>query len=133
MNKDSVKQWMDREGRTREWLAKQCNVSAKTVSNWLTTDRSIPSKAVLIIERLMSETPSGGTENVPGQNLVLSFNRQDFDAICDAALSEGKRPNQWAEETLREIANEDVHELAKRMKDYLRPSPPPKKKDTKAG
>lgn len=117
MDKDNVKKWLAREGKTREWLAEQCDVSVRTVNNWLGSERPIPAKAVLVIERLMNfqQTPHPSAEN----NIVLSFSRADWDAICATAMKEGKLPNQWAEEALRGLADEDVETLAEELRPYV--------------
>lgn len=55
-NKDDIKKWLRDIGKDRKWLAEQCDVSLSTVNSWLSTDRGVAAKAVLVIQHLMNET-----------------------------------------------------------------------------
>lgn len=117
MTRETLKEWLKEHHRDdRQWLADQCGKSLNTVYTWFST-RPIPRDAQVIIQRLMDadEEKARVHATIP-QNLVLEFSRDDFNAICDRAMKENKRPNQWAEDTLREIAQEDMDELEKHLK-----------------
>lgn len=128
VTQDSVKQWLKDHGRSRQWLADECESALQTINNWLGTDRGIPAKAVLIIERLMEadEAKAADEAGIP-QNLVLEFSKESFSQICDVALSEGKKPRDWAEEELLKLAGMDMEELAKKLHPNVTPMVPRKK------
>jgi hypothetical protein len=126
MNPKDLAEWLKKYHHgDRDWLAEQCGVRKSTVNSWF-SNRPIPKHAQVILRQLMmaDEMTSDTMSNV----LSLSFSRQEFDAICDAALKEGKRPNQWAEDKLKEIANEDVRSIAMQLQSG---GYPPKKKNGK--
>lgn len=56
--KEDIKKWLKDSGKSREWLAEQCGVGKRVLDNWLSAARPVPSKALLIIQRLMTETIS---------------------------------------------------------------------------
>ena len=56
LTSETVKAWLARYrdvGRDRYWLAERCETEKSTVDNWLSSARGLPSKAKLIIEKLM--------------------------------------------------------------------------------
>lgn len=118
IDKKQVSDWLKKYNHTREWLSNQCQVTKRTVDNWLSSPQKIPAKAIPIIHTLIAtdEERTRIEDSVP-QNLVLEFNRKDFDAICDRAIQTRQRPNQWAEEQLRNLANENMDELTHRLQD----------------
>lgn len=116
----SVKQWLKKTDRTRPWLAEQCEVELFTVNNWLSTSRGIPKRAESLIDRLMSEDARKEAEaQAPTQNLVLEFTVQEFDAISEAALSDGLKPKDWSEKQLLLLAQQDMSRMARRLHRYL--------------
>lgn len=53
-----VKEWLKAHGKTRQWLAKQCRVSVRTVHTWFSASGRIPATQSLFIEKLMQENVS---------------------------------------------------------------------------
>ena len=105
---ESVKKWLKRHVRSRYWLADQCEVTRGTVNNWLSSPRGIPSKAIIIIEKLIQgddarEKAGAGVV----QGLVLEFTQAEFDRICTKAMEAKKIPRIWAQDVLLKAANED--------------------------
>lgn len=111
-SKDSVKQWLrdhpDRDGR--RWLASLCEVSKRTVDNWLSSPAAIPSKALVIIGRQMDadREAARSRQPAPDQNLVLEVDPETFDQYNRAALSKGLIVRDWAVDTLNQAAERDV-------------------------
>jgi DNA-binding transcriptional regulator YdaS (Cro superfamily) len=103
--KTRVKQWLKDQRQSREWLADRCGVTKKTVDNWLSSPQVIPSKAVLIIERLMEATVEPEAA-VPDSVLVLRVDDERFDAYSAASLAEGLPLREWAIHALDEAAAE---------------------------
>ena len=54
-SKKEIKEWLKNIGKDRFWLANQCRVEKVTIDKWLSSERDIPSKALLIIQNLMAE------------------------------------------------------------------------------
>ena len=115
ITKESILRWLDKYYRPREWLAEQCNVSRRTVNNWLVSPRPIPKKALPIIASLMQADQDREYlyQSIP-QTLNLEFSREEFAAICREAGPEG--PNVWAEEQLRKLTSLNINEVASQLK-----------------
>lgn len=120
ITRDLVNAWLDRHRRDREWLADKCEVGVAAVGHWLNmkaeSPRSIPSKAVILIENLMriDEARETVSKSV-AQNLVLEFEKEDFRNICQAAADGGQAPDEWAEGKLADLARMDVEAIAARL------------------
>lgn len=52
--KEEIDQWLKDIGKTRQWLADQCGVKYLVVNNWFSKSRTIPKKALIIIDNLMN-------------------------------------------------------------------------------
>ena len=124
ITKQEVSDWLKKFNHTRKWLADKCSVSKRTVDNWLSSPQDIPAKAIPIITALMhADEEKARIETVLPQNLVLEFSREDFNAICDRAIHERMRPNEWAEQQLRQLAYEDLDSLAQELRAAEDPQP----------
>lgn len=113
VTQESVKKWLKDQHRTREWLADQCGTATQTVNNWLSTERGIPSKAIIVIQRLMAEDEERERieSRIPSA-LVLHFDREEFAVIQQAAREAGQNTDTWAEEQLRllcDLTPQDVN------------------------
>lgn len=53
--KEEIDQWLKDIGKTRKWLADQCGVKYLVVNNWFSKSRTIPKKALIIIDNLMNQ------------------------------------------------------------------------------
>lgn len=53
--KEEIDQWLKDIGKTRHWLANQCGVKYLVVNNWFSKSRTIPKKALIIIDNLMNQ------------------------------------------------------------------------------
>ena len=53
--KEEIDQWLKDIGKTRQWLADQCGVKYLVVNNWFSKSRTIPKKALIIIDNLMNQ------------------------------------------------------------------------------
>lgn len=53
--KEEIKDWLKDIGKTRQWLADQCGVKYLVVNNWFSKSRTIPKKALIIIDNLMNQ------------------------------------------------------------------------------
>ncbi len=77
--KEDIKKWLKASGKSREWLAEQCGVDKRTLNNWLSVSREVPSKALLIIQRLMTEKISP----IPPQ-VEIDFTDEEWEVISAA-------------------------------------------------
>lgn len=59
-DKQTIKTWLKRIKKNRAWLAEQCDVSKRTVDDWLSTTRELPAKAILSIQSLMNDDALNG-------------------------------------------------------------------------
>lgn len=80
--KEDIKKWLKVSGKSREWLAEQCGVNKRQVDNWLSAARPVPSKAILIIQRLMAEKTSPISPQVE-----LEFTDEEW-GVISAAMTE---------------------------------------------
>lgn len=80
--KADIKKWLKASGKSREWLAEQCGVDKRTVDLWLSISRKVPSKAILIIQRLMTEKASPILPQVE-----LDFTDEEWEVISTAMTS----------------------------------------------
>lgn len=117
MNEENIKQWLKEFNHSREWLAKELDVAKKTVNNWLGSERPVPDKAKILIERLMeADRLRDAHGKQVTHSLTLEFNSADFDAIEDAAHCANKKIRTWATDTLRDIATRPVEEIHEEIK-----------------
>ena len=77
--KEDMKKWLKDSGKSREWLAEQCGVNKRTVDLWLSISRKVPSKALLIIQRLMTDKISP----IPPQ-VEIDFTDEEWEVISAA-------------------------------------------------
>lgn len=77
--KEDIKKWLKDSGKSREWLAEQCGVGKRVLDNWLSAARPVPSKALLIIQRLMTEKISP----IPPQ-VEIDFTDEEWEVISAA-------------------------------------------------
>jgi hypothetical protein len=52
--KDKIKQWLKEKSHDRQWLADQIGVSKRTVDGWLSSNKPMPRKVELLLERLLT-------------------------------------------------------------------------------
>ncbi len=100
-NKKVIKAWVDDPKRGRDWLAKECGVSVKTVTNWLSSSIDIPAKALLIIEGLM-RLDEKKLRKLDLSHIVLKISPKEFDAWSRVALSEGQIVTDWIVSLVRQ-------------------------------
>ena len=77
--KEDIKKWLKDSGKSREWLAEQCGVGKRVLDNWLSAARPVPSKALLIIQRLMTDKISP----IPPQ-VEIDFTDEEWEVISAA-------------------------------------------------
>lgn len=99
--KDQIKAWLKAKNHTREWLGEQIGVKPKTVDNWLSSPREIPSGKLTIIERLMQEDEAAEAQRrlqlLPtNQIFSLEVDLPRFRAYSAAALANDQTLEQWA-------------------------------------
>ncbi len=99
--KERIKDWLKAFGHTREWLAGECDVSVKTVNNWLSSPQDIPAAKLRLIERLTQEDEAA--EAARRQKLIptaqvfsLEVDLPTFRSYSAAALAHGQTLEQWA-------------------------------------
>lgn len=110
INRDTVISWLDRQRRSKSWLAEKCGVSKQAVSNWLNESNEISKQGQIMIRALMEED-AAREQARPAHHLVLDFDDDEFDAIEQAALKKNETARQWAKRSLNEIAGQDAEAL----------------------
>ena len=118
ITKELVINWLEKERRSRSWLAEKCQVSKQAVSNWLSENnpQGISASAQLIIQKLMEEDEAAAAAKPP-HNLVIEFNDEEYQPIERAALRSGQSIREWAKDALNDIAGADVTSIYQRIKD----------------
>lgn len=116
LTKEDIKRWVDVPSRGREWLAAKCSTpdnatAVGTVNNWLTTKKvKIPSRALLIIQKLMEETAAQerAQEGLP-ERISIEASREEFTAWDRASRKDDAESlESWIVATLNKAA--DVNE-----------------------
>lgn len=113
ISSEAVKAWLDKhEDRDRYWLARQCETEKKTVDNWLSSQRGIPAKAALTIERLMRadeelEAQKNRLSAPDLERFSIECEIAEFDAFNRAAMKHGSIVREWALEVLKAAAQSD--------------------------
>lgn len=110
--KDEIKLWLDKTGRSREWLGAQCGgKSIHTVNNWLSTSVSVPSGALTIISRLMEDDAklaASTRDKAPSQNLVLSISEEQFRRWEMAARAKNMSVIDYSIQALEQAAQSEL-------------------------
>lgn len=109
-NKLKVKLWLKQHRRDRNWLARACNVSKRTVDNWLSTPLPLPGKTLRLLEQIMSNAhpensipytlPIPPRSPSPSQIFSIEIDLDRFRAYSKAALAEGLTLEEWVMKTL---------------------------------
>lgn len=114
--KEDIKKWLKASGKSREWLAEQCGVDKRTVDLWLSISRKVPSKAILIIQRLMTEKASPILPQVE-----LDFTDEEWEVISAAMTSTQQTfmefINSAFRNALKEFADITLQNAAKEKED----------------
>lgn len=111
-----VKDWLANTGKDSKWLATQCGVEIRTVYNWLSTDRGIPAKAELIIDRLMKEESMPSISQTPPPAYVtIPTTLEEYLEWEKTALNEHKTLTNWVLDAIRAayLAENEVIKLPK--------------------
>ena len=113
ISKDSIKAWLKTHSRDREWLAAQTFVVKKTVDNWLSSPKEIPSDKLSLISRLMQDDIAAEAQRQQqldpvAQVFSLEVSLPEFRAHSAAAKHHGQTLEEWAIEELNRAA-EDYH------------------------
>lgn len=115
-SKEDVKKWYESKGKDRYWLAELCNTGKRAVDKWFENGRSIPAKAILIIQREMEK--DGSNENDRKEEYrktlvskALVFSEETYARICRVAARRGLTPEQYMEQAI--IDDSDSLDLSK--------------------
>jgi hypothetical protein len=113
-SKDGIKAWLAKyPERDRVWLADKCGVERKTVDNWLSSPREIPSKAILIIEDLMgADLQTARPDDVEDVvSMPVRVSGQQYDNYTRAfKRSDSETFREWLVDALDKAARDDVAE-----------------------
>lgn len=101
MTPEIIKAWLKENKISRETLGKEVGVSKKTVNNWLSDNRPIPSKKLAIIERLIN-----------GEEEIQFELPENFEAILRQKAEEAHKS---IEDLVNEILEMTVQEQKKRQ------------------
>lgn len=123
--KDEIDQWLKSTGKTRQWLADQCGVKYLVVNNWFSKSRNIPKKALIIIDKLMTQTqtPTTMEVSVPKFDITLKVTPEKFVEFSNYAKSCGMSIVDWIIYVL-EFAGDNKGLLLKRLQEGESHNPP---------
>lgn len=92
MDKSEVEDWLEREGRSKQWLARKFNVSYRTIGNWLNrSDRGLPERHIPRLRELMD------FDLKEEQNIVIKVGNEVFKQIEAKAHSKGMTIYEYCE------------------------------------
>lgn len=109
-SREDIKQWLAAHPeRDREWLAQKCGTAKRTVDNWLSTKKEMPSKAVRIIASLMrDDAEKTKVQHEQMTHLSIPATMEEFNAWSKAALSKQQILTEWAAAAVRKAYLEDI-------------------------
>jgi len=108
--------WLKGMGRNRVWLAENCGVQKRTVDNWLSSNRPIPRKALLIVQGMMgAQSDLESIEEASQQNLVLHFSEAEFESICHIARLHSTSPRKWVEGEIHKIIHSEPYKILRML------------------
>lgn len=107
--KEEIKAWLKRTNREREWLGEQVGVAKRTVDNWLSSPKEIPTGKLNLIQRLMQEDQAREAARrlalLPqSQIFSLEVDLPTFRAYSAAAKADGKTLEEWSIDELNAAA-----------------------------
>lgn len=115
MKLDEFEKWLHQTGRNKSLIAELLNVGPSAIGNWGRDGRDIPAKGVMLIQQLKDkDQASKDDKDTEKHTLKLEFTNNQFDILCDAALSKGMRVHEYAVDKLNTISMEDVHSIIER-------------------
>ncbi|GEM_PF-487493 len=112
ISKQGIKDWLASVKKDRRWLADQCGVAPRTVHNWLSTNRPVPSKALRVIQTLMdaSEAVRKAAEPLPDMHVVLEVDPKEFDLWNKVSMAQGQTVRDWILDVMESEAERELHE-----------------------
>lgn len=106
--KKSIKEWLKRTGKDREWLADRCYVAKRTVDFWLEKRGVIPSAKVDIIKGIIekSEEVKKDFENTEC-TIVVKIPSDQFEEYNKDALNLGMTFSEYMLYALKYLENNE--------------------------
>lgn len=116
--KEEIDQWLKYIGKTRQWLADQCGVKYLVVNNWFSKSRTIPKKALIIIDNLMNQPqPADDSQiSIADLDINLTVSHDKFLEFNNYAKACGMNIVDWIIYVL-EYAEDNKELLMKRLQE----------------
>lgn len=116
--KEEIDQWLKDIGKTRQWLAGQCGVKYLVVNNWFSKSRTIPKKALIIIDNLMNQPqPADDSQiSIADLDINLKVSHDKFLEFNNYAKACGMNIVDWIIYVL-EYAGDNKELLMKRLQE----------------
>ena len=116
--KEEIDQWLKDIGKTRQWLADQCGVKCLVVNNWFSKSRTIPKKALIIIDNLMNQPqPADDSQiSIADLDINLKVSHDKFLEFNNYAKACGMNIVDWIIYVL-EYAGDNKELLMKRLQE----------------
>lgn len=116
--KQEIDQWLKTNKKDRRWLAERCGVSYGQVNNWMSKNREIPKKAMIIIDNLMSQPKLSDDSqiSIPDLDINLKISPDKFLEFNKYAKSCGMNIVDWIIYVL-EYAGDNKELLLKRLQE----------------
>lgn len=92
--KEQIKHWLKSHGRDREWLGQQLDTEVKTVHNWLSSARAIPTAKLALITRLMADDEAAEARRKQQYDPVAQFFSLETDLATFRAYSQAAKHHQ---------------------------------------
>jgi hypothetical protein len=107
--KELIKEWLRRVGRTREWLGEQTSSKKQTVNNWLSTRQKIPDGKLALIMRLIADDTEAEAQErrkafPANQVFSLEVDLPTYRAYSEAAKEARQTLEEWSITELNEAA-----------------------------
>lgn len=116
--KQEIDQWLKTLKKDRKWLAEQCGVSYGQVNNWMSKNREIPKKALIIIDNLMNQPqPADDSQiSIADLDINLKVSHDKFLEFNNYAKACGMNIVDWIIYVL-EYAGDNKELLMKRLQE----------------
>lgn len=116
--KEEIKDWLKGIGKDRFWLADKCGVKYLVVNNWFSKSRTIPKKALIIIDNLMNQPqPADDSQiSIADLDINLKVSHDKFLEFNNYAKACGMNIVDWIIYVL-EYAGDNKELLMKRLQE----------------
>ena len=107
--KETIREWLKKIGKDRNWLAEKCLISKPSVDNWFRSNGVIPHSKLIQIRELMSRKSFDSEYKTSKVEVTVSFYEKEWEIVQQYADKRGI--------SVERLIEECVIEMTKKLKD----------------